>query len=136
MVRGSILALSLIRAISCRFDGAATPYLCHAHATNKHLHLALLSCLGSWIRQSSLYLSFDCAAPRNFPRGVCVLSSLWSTYKNIPRTQPRTMSKLTSSFHTFLADAFPENGKGEACAVGLRLPVAQRLSFDCFKPDD
>lgn len=51
-------------------------------------------------------------------------------------TQPRTMSKSTSSFDIFLADAFPENGEGEACAVGLRLPVAQRLLFDCFKPDD
>lgn len=51
-------------------------------------------------------------------------------------TQPRTMSKPTSSVDTSLADAFPENGEGEACAVGLRLPVAQRLLFDCIKPDD
>ena len=46
------------------------------------------------------------------------------------------MSKPTSPFDIFLADAFSENEEGEACAVGLRLPVAQRLLFDCFKPDD
>ena len=51
-------------------------------------------------------------------------------------THPKTMSKPKSSFHTFLADAFPENKEEEACAVGLRLPVAQRLLFDCFRPDD
>ena len=46
------------------------------------------------------------------------------------------MSKPTSSFETFFADAFPENGEGKADAVGLRPPVAQRLTFDCLTPCD
>ena len=46
------------------------------------------------------------------------------------------MSRPTSSFETFLADAFPKKGEGEACAIGLRLSVAQRLLFDCFKLDN
>ena len=46
------------------------------------------------------------------------------------------MSKPAISFEVFLADAFPENGEVKACAVGLRLPVAQRLLFDCLTPGD
>ena len=59
-----------------------------------------------------------------------------SIYKNNPTTHPRIKSKPASSFETFHADAFPENGEGTACAVGLRLPVAQRLLFDCLAPRD
>ena len=43
MVGGQFWRLSVSRAISCRLNGAATPYLCHAHATDKHLRLALFS---------------------------------------------------------------------------------------------
>ncbi len=46
------------------------------------------------------------------------------------------MSKPTSFFETFFVDAFPKKGEGEACVVGLRLSIAQRLLFDCFKLDD
>ena len=44
------------------------------------------------------------------------------------------MSKPTSSFDIFPVDAFSDNGEGEACAVGLRLPVAQRLFLSASNP--
>ena len=120
----------------------------HAHVTSSgriphmqasapcRFHLTGISYLG--FRMSDVYiLVFDCyVCPWNLFRVVWVLSSLRSIYRNIPMTQPRTMSKPTSSFDTLLADAFPENGERETCTVGLRLPVARRLLFDCFKPDD
>ncbi len=51
-------------------------------------------------------------------------------------TQLRTMSKSTSFFYTFLVDAFLENEEGMTCVIDLRLSIAQRLLFDCFKFDD
>ena len=122
-------------------DGATTPYLYHACRTCRHLRLAGFTWWPASISRlqdvGHLYFNFDCyVGPRNLFRVVWVLSSLWSIYRNIPMTQPRTMSKPTSSFNTFLADPLPENGEGEACAVGLRLPVAQRMLFDCFRPDN
>ena len=47
--------------------------------------------------------------------------------------QPACWKSITTVSNIFLTHIFPENEEREACALGLRSPFTQRLSFDSFK---